>query len=146
MVSRVTSDVSRLVAQLNSLSEWIEMQKATIETFKEINSSISEADRLTLVLLIRKAFDHIMKTVREFDKWLENPLVLSYIDKEMLQEVWGGVFKLLVELLELDIKHTASVRDNAIKMLKSGKLPPVIMEFRRARTEEEETREAVRRL
>ncbi|MEM4551109.1 MAG: DUF2153 family protein [Sulfolobales archaeon] len=146
MVLKMVSDVSRLVAQLNSLSEWIEMQKATIETFKEINSTISEADRLTLVLLIRKAFDHILKTIREFDKWLENPLVLSYIDKEMLQEVWSAVFRLLIELLELDIKHTASVRDNAIKMLKSGKIPPIIMEFRRVRAEEEESREAVRRL
>lgn len=142
----MASDVSRLVAQLNSLGEWIEMQKATIETFKEINSSVSEADRLTLVLLIRKAFDHIMKTVREFDKWLENPLVLSYIDKEMLHEVWSAVFRVLLELLELDIKHTTLVRDSAIKMLRSGKIPPVIMEFKRARAEEEETREAVRRL
>lgn len=142
----MAADVSRLVAQLNSLSEWIEMQRTTIETFKEINSGIAEADRLTLVLLIRKAFDHMMKTIREFDKWLENPLILSYIDREMLQEVWSGVFKILLELLELDIKHTASVRDNAIKMLKEGKIPPVIMEFKRMRAEEEETREAVRRL
>ncbi len=141
----MASDVSRLVAQLNSLSEWIEMQKAAIETFKEINSGIDEADRLTLVLLIRKAFDHVMKTVREFDKWLENPLVLSYIDREMLKEVWSSVYRLLVELLELDIKHTAMVRDNAIKMLKSGKIPPIIMEIKRARTEEE-TREGLRRL
>lgn len=141
----MASDISRLVAQLNSLSEWIEMQKAAIETFKEINSSIEEADRLTLVLLIRKAFDHIMKTVREFDKWLENPLVLSYIDREMLKEVWSSVYKLLVELLELDIKHTAMVRDNAIKMLKAGKIPPIIMEIKRARPEEE-ARESLRRL
>ncbi|MCX8184682.1 MAG: DUF2153 family protein [Sulfolobales archaeon] len=142
----MSSDVSRLVTQLNALSEWIEMQKTTIETFKDINSGIGEADRLTLVLLIRKAFDHVMRTVREFDKWLENPLVLSYIDREMLQEVWSSVYEILVELLELDIKHTTLVRDNAIKMLKSGKIPPVIMEFRRAKSEEEETREAVRRL
>ncbi len=139
-------EVSRLVAQLNALSEWIELQKATIETFKEINNTISDADRLTLVLLIRKAFDHIMKTVREFDKWLENPLVLSYINREMLQEVWNGVFGILLELLELDIKHTAAVRDTAINMLKAGKIPPIIMEFKRARPEEEEERGAIRRL
>lgn len=142
----MTSDISALIAQLNSLNEWIEMQKATMEMFKEINASIGEADRLTLVLLIRKAFDHIMKTVREFDKWLENPLVLSYVDREMLQEVWNSVLKILIELLELDVKHTAMVRDNAMKLLKAGKIPPVILELKRMRTEGEGVREAVRRL
>jgi len=140
------SDVTALIAQLNSLSEWIEMQKAAIEMFKEINSTIGEADRLTLVLLIRKAFDHIMKTVREFDKWLENPLVLSYVDREMLQEVWNSVLRILMELLELDVKHTATVRDNAMKLLRAGKIPPVILELKRIRTEGEGEREAVRRL
>ncbi len=142
----MSSDVTALIAQLNSLNEWIEMQKATIEMFKEINSTIGEADRLTLVLLIRKAFDHIMKTVREFDKWLENPLVLSYVDREMLQEVWNSVLRILMELLELDVKHTATVRDSAMKLLKAGKIPPVILELKRVRAEGESEREAVRRL
>jgi|Deesub1362B_J571_1020462.scaffolds.fasta_scaffold19261_1 hypothetical protein len=120
------TSVSRLLASLNSLSEWVDMQKKAAMMFKEINDSIGKADRLALVLMTRHAFQHMIKTLKAFDQWLNDPFILNYVTKDMLIDVWGTTYKLLNELLELDIRHTQAVKDVAEKMIKEGKLPPMV--------------------
>jgi len=125
----------RILASLSSLSEWIDMQRKAMEMFREINSSADQADRLALVLIIRQAFQHMIKTLKAFDQWLNDPFILNYITKDMLIDVWNTTYKILNELLELDIRHTKAVKEVAEKMIKEGKLPPM-MELRRAPEEE----------
>ncbi len=129
------SSSGRLLASLSSLSNWIDMQKKAMELFREINAGVESADRLALVLFIRQAFQHMIKTLRAFDQWLSDPLILNYITKDMLLDVWSTTYKILNELLELDIRHTKAVKEVAEKMIKEGKLPPVI-ELRGGGTEE----------
>ncbi|OYT47524.1 MAG: hypothetical protein B6U85_05015 [Desulfurococcales archaeon ex4484_42] len=125
----------RILASLSSLSEWIDMQRKAMEMFREINSSADQADRLALVLIIRQAFQHMIKTLKAFDQWLNDPFILNYITKDMLIDVWNTTYKILNELLELDIRHTKAVKEVAEKMIKEGKLPPM-MELRGAPEEE----------
>ena len=125
----------RILASLSSLSEWIDMQRKAMEMFREINSSADQADRLALVLIIRQAFQHMIKTLKAFDQWLNDPFILNYITKDMLIDVWNTTYKILNELLELDIRHTKAVKDVAEKMIREGKLPPM-MELRGAPEEE----------
>jgi len=125
----------RILASLSSLSEWIDMQRKAIEMFREINSSADQADRLALVLIIRQAFQHMIKTLKAFDQWLNDPFILNYITKDMLIDVWNTTYRILNELLELDIRHTKAVKDVAEKMIREGKLPPM-MELRGAPEEE----------
>ncbi len=131
----MSSQHGRILASLSSLSEWIDMQRKAIEMFKEINTSTDQADRLALVLIIRQAFQHMIKTLKAFDQWLNDPFILNYITKDMLIDVWNTTYKILNELLELDIRHTKAVKEVAEKMIREGKLPPM-MELRGTQEEE----------
>mgnify|MGYP000725228492 FL=1 len=131
----MSSQHGRILASLSSLSEWIDMQRKAMEMFREINSSADQADRLALVLIIRQAFQHMIKTLKAFDQWLNDPFILNYITKDMLIDVWNTTYKILNELLELDIRHTKAVKEVAEKMIREGKLPPM-MELRGAPEEE----------
>ena len=114
------------------------MQRKAIEMFREINTAAEHADRLALVLIIRQAFQHMIKTLKAFDQWLNDPFILNYVTKDMLMDVWSTTYKILNELLELDIRHTKAVKEVAEKMIREGKLPPM-MELRE-RSEEERGR------
>lgn len=129
----------RLIASLSSLSDWIDMQKKALEMFKEIDTDVEKADRLALVLAIRQAFQHMIKTLKAFDQWLNDPFILNYVTKDMLLDVWSTTYKILNELLKLDVRHTQAVKELAEKMIREGKLPPII-ELRESRSSEERGR------
>ncbi len=102
--------------------------------FKELDRAAKSGDRLTLVLITRQAFQHMIKTLKAFDQWLNDPFILNYVTKEMLEDVWSTTYKMLNELLSLDIRHTQAVKDVAEKLIKEGRLPPML----EARETEEE--------
>lgn len=116
---------------LGNLDEWVNMQKRTSDLFKSIDQEIrrkgESLDRLELILATRAAFQHMSRTIKAFDQWLQDPLILANLSKESLLEVWNATYKMLQELLELDIKHTSMFRDYAEKMLKEGKVNPLTM-------------------
>lgn len=116
---------------LGNLEEWVSMQKKTADLFKNIDSEIKSKgeslDRLELILATRAAFQHMSRTLKAFDQWLQDPLILANLSRESLMEVWNATFKMLQELLELDIKHTSMFKDHAEKMLKEGRVNPLTM-------------------
>ena len=113
---------------LNNLDEWIKMQKNLLATLKEmeIKQSTSDMDRLDLVLASRTAFQHMIRTLKAFDQWLQDPMVIKHMPEEMLQDVKNNSWKLLEQLLELDIRHTSQFRELINKLGKDGKLDPLI--------------------
>ncbi len=128
-------DVSKLVASFDSLDNWVEMQRKAKELFAEVNEGIEDADRLALVLAIRQAFQHMIKTLRAFDNWLEDPVILNYVTREMLLEVWETTYEILDKLLDLDIRHTSALKKVAQEEINKGKLPP-LMDVRKESEEE----------
>ncbi|WP_420856766.1 DUF2153 domain-containing protein [Sulfuracidifex metallicus] len=113
---------------LNNLDEWIKMQKNLLATLKEmeVKQSTSDMDRLDLVLASRTAFQHMIRTLKAFDQWLQDPMVIKHMPEEMLQDVKNNSWKLLEQLLELDIRHTSQFRELITKLGKDGKLDPLI--------------------
>jgi hypothetical protein len=113
---------------LNNLDEWIKMQKNLLATLKEmeVKQSTSDMDRLDLVLASRTAFQHMIRTLKAFDQWLQDPMVIKHMPEEMLQDVKNNSWKLLEQLLELDIRHTSQFRELINKLGKDGKLDPLI--------------------
>ncbi|MEM0454033.1 MAG: DUF2153 family protein [Sulfolobales archaeon] len=122
----MSSRMSRILSSLGTLSEWVDMQKKAVEMFSQINDTAYIADRLTLVLVIRQAFQHMMKTLKAFDQWLNDPFILNYVTKDMLVDVWNTTYTILNTLLELDIRHTLTVKEMAEKLIREGKLPAFI--------------------
>ncbi len=112
---------------ISNLDEWIKMQKRMLEAFKQLNDEIvSGGDRLQIVLATRAVFQHMIKTLRAFDQWLQDPIILSSLDRSSLEQVWKAMYDIAVKLLELDISHTSSFRDMATAMIREGKLTPLM--------------------
>ncbi len=123
---------------LKQLDEWVKVQKKLLETFKETSKRLeSEGDRLDLIVATRSAFQHMMRTIKAFDNWLQDPIIISHISKEMLLEVWHTVQNILTALLEIDIKHTGDMRTLLEKLAREGKLNPLVAVAKQS--EEEET-------
>ncbi|BCU70406.1 DUF2153 domain-containing protein [Stygiolobus caldivivus] len=121
---------------LSNLDEWIKMQKNLLNTVKEMEKKYQagDVDRLDLILATRVAFQHIMRTIKAFDQWLQDPQIIRHMPKEMLEDVMKTTWSLLETLLELDIRHTSEFRDLVLKLSKEGKLDPLI--WNRPLTEE----------
>ncbi|AWR97320.1 DUF2153 domain-containing protein [Acidianus sulfidivorans JP7] len=111
---------------LSNLDEWIKMQKSLLQTIKEMEKNEKDMDRLDLILASRVAFQHMMRTIKAFDQWLQDPMIIKHMPKDMLEDVKNTSWNILQQLLELDIRHTSEARDLITKLGKEGKLDPLI--------------------
>ncbi|ABL77502.1 DUF2153 domain-containing protein [Thermofilum pendens] len=108
-----------------NLTNWVEAQKAFLDTVEAVEKNLENADRLELILTTRAAFSHMVKTIEAFDKWLQDPFIVGHMPREMLLDVQRSVWEILKKLLELDIRHTTAFRDMLLKLSEDGKLNPV---------------------
>lgn len=127
----------------DSLTRWIEMQKKIREWFDNVYEDVKKGDRLELILYTRMAFQHIMRTIKAFDSWLQDPFIISNIPREELEAVWKTTHELLKQLIELDVTHTSNVRDYLIKLEKEGKINPMLMDILGESSRRREDRERV---
>lgn len=111
---------------ISNLDEWIKMQKNLLATLKDMEKQDKDLDRLDLILESRVAFQHMMRTIKAFDQWLQDPMVIRHMPKEMLEDVKRTSWQILRELLELDIRHTSEAKELITKLGKEGKLDPLI--------------------
>ncbi len=125
-------------AFLRNLEEWVKAQRRVLETFKSYEKSIEEGDRLSLIVATRAAFQHMMRTIKAFDNWLQDPVIIAHLPREMLLEVWKVMMEVLEKLLEIDIKHTSEVRELLEKLAREGKLNPLVASAREHYEEEGE--------
>lgn len=115
-------------AFLKSLTEWVESQKKALEGAKESLKELEGADRLMLILASRNACYHIARTIRGFDSWLQNPMVIGLMPPEMAKEVQEKLYEIMFMLMEFDIKHTSEFVDLLSKLIDEGKLPKILFE------------------
>ncbi len=111
---------------LGNLDEWVKMQKKMLETVKKVEEELKKSDRLDLIVATRTAFQHIMKTIKAFDQWLQDPIIISHMPREYLVEVQERVWRILEELLELDIEHTSKFKEHMEKLIREGKVNPLL--------------------
>ncbi len=111
---------------LGNLDEWVKMQKKMLETVKKVEEELKKSDRLDLIVATRTAFQHIMKTIKAFDQWLQDPVIISHMPREYLVEVQERVWRILEELLELDIEHTSKFKEHMEKLIREGKVNPLL--------------------
>ncbi|OWJ55220.1 DUF2153 domain-containing protein [Pyrodictium delaneyi] len=124
-------------AFLKQLDEWVRMQKKLLETFRETAEKVEQGDRLDLIVATRAAFQHMMRTIKAFDNWLQDPVIIAHVPREMLVEVWKVMYDVLQQLLEIDIKHTSDVRKLLEELAREGKLNPLVAAVKQIGEEEE---------
>ena len=74
---------------ISNLDEWIKMQKNLLKIMeqREGREIARDMDRLDLILDSRYAFQQMMRTIKAFDQWLQDPLVIKHMPKDMLEDV-----------------------------------------------------------
>ena len=120
------------------LARWVQMQKRVLDSIDKVESQLKSGDRLDLILATRVAFQHIIRTVQAFDKWLQDPFIIGHMPREMIEEVQRRTWKILKELLELDISHTSQFAELIDKLARQGKLNPLL--YTREKGEQESPR------
>ncbi len=115
---------------LKSLERWVELQRSILESFRSIDDSVREADRLEIIIHTRIAFNHMIKTLKAFDDWLQDPFIVSNIPREELVKVWDATMEMLNILLELDIEHTTNVKNLIDQAVREGRIDPVILHLK----------------
>jgi len=133
-----TRDISEL---MRSLERWVALQKIVLDNFKQIDGKIRTSDRLDIIIHTRIAFNHMIRTLKAFDDWLQDPFITSNIPRDLLLEVWSTSLKLMETLLELDIKHTSEVKNVIERAVKEGQISPIIAQLRDLATPRGEERE-----
>jgi len=110
-----------------NLKKWVAAQQNFLSTLEKIERKIDENDRLEMVLETRMAFKHIMRTIKAFDKWLQDPFIIGHMPREMLIDVQRTILRITKELVKLDIKHTSEFADYILDLNREGKLNPLLV-------------------
>lgn len=111
---------------VTNLEQWVETQKLVLSSIFRIEDRLKESDRLELILATRMAFRHMIRTLEAFDRWLQDPLIVGHMPREMLEQVQKKSWELMKQLLELDIDHTSQFKEYFNKLAKEGKLNPLL--------------------
>ncbi len=109
-----------------SLERWVMLQKKLLETVDQAKDRVGEYDRLELILSIRTLFQNMMRTLKAFDTWLQDPFITSQMPREYLQYVWSETYKSFRTLVELDIKHTSDMAKLIRENISKGTVNPLV--------------------
>jgi len=123
-----------------SLEKWVKMQEAVLRLFEEAEERVANSDRLEIINSTRTAFNHLIRTLKAFDQWLQDPFIATHIPHELLVEVWRETVKALKILIALDIRHTSEVKNIISELYYEGKLNPIVSQLRLEITPSEEDR------
>jgi len=129
-----------VAAFVRSLERWVQLQRTILEMFRELDPQVRQSDRLDIIIHTRIAFNHMIRTLKAFDDWLQDPFISSNIPRELLIDVWDTTLKMMELLLELDIRHTSSVKDIIEEKSREGRLNPLLSHLRDLGREREEGR------
>ncbi len=109
-----------------SLERWVMLQKKLLETVDQAKDRVGEYDRLELILSIRTLFQNMMRTLKAFDTWLQDPFITSQMPREYLRYVWSETYKSFRTLVELDIKHTSDMAKLIRENISKGTVNPLV--------------------
>ncbi len=111
---------------MGNLDEWVEMQRRVLRALEDMDVKLREGDRLELIVASRAVFQHLIRTLKAFDQWLQDPVITSHMPREMLVDVWGTMLQAARLVLELDIRHTSGFKEHFEKLAREGKLSPLV--------------------
>ncbi|MCX8168805.1 MAG: DUF2153 domain-containing protein [Candidatus Methanomethylicia archaeon] len=116
-------------AIIQNIESWIDSQKKFLDYIKKSERDLDGADRLSLVIASRAACSQIARTIKGFDAWLQNPLIIGLMPLEMIKEIQERLWFIMKQLTEFDITHTEKYGEYLKKVLEQGKtIPPIPME------------------
>lgn len=114
---------------IQNIESWVNSQKKFLEYVKKSESELEAADRLSLIIAARAACSQIARTIKGFDAWLQNPLIIGLMPLEMVKEVQEKLWSIMKIITEFDIQHTEKYGEYLKKVIEQGKvIPPLPLE------------------
>ncbi|MBP1449003.1 MAG: DUF2153 family protein [Thermoproteus sp.] len=116
-----------LESMMERLERWVKEQQRIINDL-EAHGKVMEAaaDRLTLLYSAQAMLGYIGRVLKDFESWLNNPLVTAIMPLDMLRRLESMLRDVAVKFIQVDIDHTSEYRDLLAKYAKDGKVPEVI--------------------
>lgn len=83
-------------------------------------------DRLSLLLSAQAMLYYIERTLKDFESWLNNPMITSIMPIDMLKELEERLRDIAIEFVKLDIDHTSRYVDILRKMENENEIPDIL--------------------
>jgi hypothetical protein len=115
-----------LESMIERLEQWVKEQQRIVNDLETHGKVMEVADRLTLLYSAQAMLNYIGRVLKDFESWLNNPLVTAIMPLDMLRRLESMLREVAVKFIQVDIDHTSEYRDLLAKYAKEGKVPEVV--------------------
>ncbi|MEM4898057.1 MAG: DUF2153 family protein, partial [Pyrobaculum sp.] len=116
-----------LESMIERLEQWVKEQERQIRELETHGNAMKTADRLELLYSAQAMLGYIARVLKDFESWLNNPVVTSVMPEEMLKRLESMLREVAVMFIKVDIAHTTEYKELLSKFAKEGKVPTVLM-------------------
>lgn len=121
--SQVKAHIKGLI---NRLDGWLISQRKLIDDLQKYADYVKSQDRYTLLLSAQAMIYYIERTAKDFESWLNNPLITSIMTPDMLKELEAKLRELAINFIKIDLEHTGQYLDLLKKYDASGEIPEIL--------------------
>ena len=121
--SQVRAHIRGLISRLDG---WILTQKKIIDELTKYADYVKDQDRYTLLLSAQAMIYYIERTARDFESWLNNPLITAIMTTDMLKDLESKLRELAINFIKIDIEHTGQYLELLKKYDASGEVPEIL--------------------
>ncbi len=112
---------------IRRLERWVSDQKRFISELEKFGQYISSnEDRLALLYSAQAMLMYIERTLKDFETWLNNPIITSIMPIELLRELEERLRKIVIDFVRLDIEHTSKYTELLRKIYSESSVPEIL--------------------
>ena len=117
---------AHIAGLITRLENWVRDQKKFMDELQKYGDYIVNQDRLSLLLSAQAMLYYIERTLKDFESWLNNPMITSIMPVEMLKELEERLRDIAIEFVKLDIDHTSKYIDMLKKIESTNEIPDIL--------------------
>ncbi len=112
---------------IKRLERWVADQKRFITELEKYGEYISSSeDRLSLLYSAQAMLMYIERTLKDFESWLNNPVITSIMPTDLLKELEEKLRRIVIEFVKLDIEHTSKYTELLKKLSAEQTVPEIL--------------------
>ncbi len=112
---------------IRRLERWVSDQKRFVSELERFGEYIStNEDRLSLLYSAQAMLMYIERTLKDFETWLNNPVITSIMPMDLLKELEERLRKIVIDFVKLDIDHTSKYTELLRKLSTEPKVPEIL--------------------
>ena len=112
---------------IRRLERWVSDQKRFINELEKFGQYIaSNEDRLSLLYSAQAMLMYIERALKDFETWLNNPIITSIMPIDLLRELEERLRKIVIDFVKLDIDHTSKYTELLRKISNEPTVPEIL--------------------